>query len=288
MKLLVWIVCLGTGCLLSTGCSNSSTTAGGKQGDKVEVDKDKTVVTPVPGKDKPVTPAPDQVGLGGPVVVSGWAIDNPTVTPRKGDYEDKTIEIQSGAGTSPFGIRHNPGNRLAVFECNLKAVTEDPQAVDTFSARRKVVFGAVPDETFRFLNGDGALTPDHRKKLTGKYRLFDMERVVLTDPAGKSYKPVWCIAPEVEFTFIYSRGADADLWEKWLSRNPDLLPVQGRLAVRTNAYRGLNTDGLFLGLMEIDQPATVSVLYEIPVSVKVEDLKVVVEGGKPVAVKLKK
>ena len=112
-----------------------------------------------------------------------------------------------------------------------------------------------------------------------------MERVVLVDPSGKSYKPVWCIAPEAEFTFIYTRGADADLWEKWLSKNPDLLPAQGRLAVRTNACRELNTDGLFLGLMEIDQPATVSVLYAIPASAKAEDLKVVVErwqagGGK--------
>ena len=37
-------------------------------------------------------------------------------------------------------------------------MTEDEQAIDAFSTQRKMVFAAVPDETFRFLNGDGALT----------------------------------------------------------------------------------------------------------------------------------
>ena len=251
---------------------------------------------PPPDNQRPTTPddkgtAGNTAGPGGQpdrVVVSGWAIENPTITPREGDYEDKAIEIKDSPTTShPFTISPQAGDRLVVLECKLTPVAEDGQALDTFSARRKTVFG-FGDDTFRFLSGDGSLTPEHRKKLTSKYRLFDMERVVLADTAGKSYKPLWCIAPEAEFTFIFTRGASGDYLEKWMTRNPELIPPAGRLAARTNANRDLKTDGLFVSLMEVNQTASLSVLYEVPKSVQVENLKVVVEGGTPVAVKARR
>jgi hypothetical protein len=253
--------------------------------------------TPAPSTDDQRSPTPsvkenkgnppDSGGQPERMVVSGWAIENPTVTPRDGDYQDKGIEIRETPTTShPFTIP-KAGDRLVVFECKLTAAIEDAKALDTFSARRKTVFG-MGDDTFRFLSGDGSLTPEHRKKLTGKYRVFDMERVVLTDAAGKSSKPLWCIAPEAEFTFIFTPSGKDEYLEKWMTRNAEQLPAAGRLAARTNASRFLKTDGLFVSLMELNQPASLSVLYEIPRTIPMENLKVVVEGGMPVAVKAKR
>ena len=210
-----------------------------------------------------------------------WKIDNPTLAILPGDYEDKTIAI--GRYRSPFRISPQPDGQLVVFKCDLNAVTEDTQAVDTYCSRREVAFDRA-DETFRSLFGV-KLDSERLKERTGKCRLFDMQRLVLIDPAGKSYKPLWCITPEAEFTFIFSGAGTRDIWEHSQVTSSELLPVAGRSAVRTN---GVNTDASFVGLMEIGQAVPISALYEIPTSVKAEELKIEFDGGKPVAVRLKK
>ncbi len=217
--------------------------------------------------------------------VGGWRFERVSLGPHVGAYEDAAIEIDNGAFKSPFQIHPKAGNRLAVFQCELKAMTEDPRALDTFSTRRTAIFGAVGDETFRFLSGDGSLPTESRSTLTGKYRVLDMEQLALVDAAGTAHKPRWCIAPEAEFTFIFTQGADYDLLEKWVSRNADLLPVSGQIAVRTNTCLGLKTNGLFLGLFEVGRPATVSLLYELPLAARVSEFRLAVANENPIAVK---
>lgn len=222
------------------------------------------------------------------VVVSGWAIENPTLVAHGGKFQDKTVEIKDSPTSShPFTINPKAGDRLVVLECKMTATTEDANALDAFSTRRKSVF-SMGDETFRFLSGDGRLAPETLKQLTGRYRVFDMERVELTDGAGKSYMPLWCIAPEPEYTFIFTPSGGSDILEKWSTRNAELLPAAGKLAVRTNSSKFLKTNGLFVSLMELNQPASFSILYAVPGSIPMEGLKVVVEGGTPVSLKTKK
>lgn len=246
---------------------------------------------PAPPQDSSRGKTPDSPGAGdasGRVVVSGWSIEDPIVTPRDKDFEDNDIEIrETPTLTHPFTIKPKAGNRLVVWEGKVTPVAEDPKAIEMLIARRKDVFNN-GDETFQFLSGDGSLSPEQRKNLARKYRLFDMEKIVLTGPPGTSYKPRWCIAPEAEFTFIFAPGVEGDYLEKWMNRNPEMLTAAGRLAVRTNANRFMKTDGSFACLMEVDQTVAVSLLYEIPQSVQLESLQVVVDGGAPVAMKGKK
>ena len=66
----------------------------------------------------------------------------------------------------------------------------------------------------------------------------------------------------------------------------DRFPEAGKLAVRANANRGLKTAGRFLRLVEVGRTETVTLLFELPTDVKLDGLRVVVEGGAPVAVKV--
>jgi hypothetical protein len=223
-----------------------------------------------------------------PVEVSGWAVDQPTVAVGPKQFDDKSVELQRDFGRKPYRVVPRPGHRLVVVECRLKAVTEDAGAVEALSKARKEAFATISDGALKHLRGDGAIGPETRKEwLPGAYRLFSMERFALTDSGGKTHLPVWCPAPAGGLTVIYDRGRDEDHTEHWQLMDGEKYPKVGKLAVRTNANRGLKTAGRFLRLVEVGQAETVTLLFEVPTDVRLDGLRVVVEGGTPVTVKVK-
>ena len=222
-----------------------------------------------------------------PIEVSGWAVDQPTVAEGPKQFDDNSVEIERGFDRKPYRVNPRPGHRLVVVECRLKAVTEDTGGVEALSKSRKEAFATVPDGPLQYLRGDGTIGSETRKKwLPGTYRLFSMERFTLTDSGGKSHLPIWCPAPEGGLTVIYDRVRDKDYYEHWQLMDGDRFPEAGKLAVRTNANRGLKTAGRFLRLVEVGRTETVTLLFELPTDVKLDGLRVVVEGGAPVAVKV--
>lgn len=213
-----------------------------------------------------------------------WEVREPVLAALTGSYEVPKIEIQKQFGHSRYQVEPRAGSRLVRLDCQLTARIEQPGAIDALAARRKAVIATIDNPVFRSLLGDGTVTAADRRKLTGKYRLLDIERFDLRGPGGEVFKPVWCIAPEAQVTTIYSRGGDSDIWEHATTQGPDALPAAGRLAIRTNACRQLKTAGSFAGLAEVGKSVTVSVLYEIPTSVDLEALQFIAEAGEAVAV----
>ena len=65
---------------------------------------------------------------------------------------------------------------------------------------------------------------EQAEKLAGeaKYRLFDLNNVVLAGPAGKLFSPTWYIAPLPKLTLRYEDDGAFDGWslavDEWLVR----------------------------------------------------------------------
>lgn len=176
-------------------------------------------------------------------------------------------------GTATFQIRTRDDAQLVLIQGQIKPLTADDKAVDKLADKRKQVQASISEKSLAgaVIKGRVALSAAERKALTGKYRLFAMEQLVLTDGKGKEYRPFWCALPIPKLSLYGSAAA---------------LTGDSEAGSEPAGWGGsLKAEGVFVGVLEVGKTGSVSLFYSLSKGVKLDELKVSLDGEKPVAVK---
>lgn len=176
-------------------------------------------------------------------------------------------------GTSKWIVFKPDDHNWVLVSFNVKALSEDPKAIEKLSVRRKMLYEKISSEALAgsMAKGSVQLKDEDQKELTGKYRLLDLEQMRLTDATGDKQTSFWCHDPTASFSLFgplgnlegYERGADPP----------------GCAAT----IKAANT---FLGLIEVGETLPVSLLFVMPKSVELEGLAMRVAGSGPTDLKV--
>jgi hypothetical protein len=178
--------------------------------------------------------------------------------------------------TGTFQLRPKDDTRLYLVRCQVKPLVADDRAVERLADRRKQLADNVSNKSpsGAAVKDRVALSAAESAALTGKYRFFAMELLVVTDDKGKKRRPVWGTLPPAKLTLY---GAPAAL-------------TGHAAAGREPAGWGgtLRAESVFVGVLEVGKTSPVAFLYGLPKDVKLDELKVSLEGGEPVPVTVAK
>lgn len=176
-------------------------------------------------------------------------------------------------GTSKWIVLKPDDHNWVLVSFNVKALSEDPKAIEKLSDRRKMLYEKISSEALAgsMAKGSVLLKEEDQKELTGKYRLLDLEQMRLTDSTGDKQTSLWCHDPAPAFSMFgslgnlegYQRGADPP----------------GCAAT----IKAANT---FLGLIEVGDTLPVSLLFVIPKSLELEGLTMRVAGSDPLTLEV--
>jgi hypothetical protein len=224
-------------------------------------------VAPAPSEDaaRPPAPSPARDGTGSDLPI-GPAVEPPTPAPatKPADaaehwrLERASLKLLAGKHTQPVGngqvtVAPGLGKRLVQVECRLTALDSDPQAIERIRRRRNL------DSMVQI---GGATT-------SGKYRMFDMSRLVLVGADGRKFPARWNVAPGAAMTVLTKSG-------------------QGIFGHDPVGWHGSfrNDEGLYVGLVEVGQTVAASFVFEVSVTAEPDAMSIQVEAGKPVPVKI--
>jgi len=131
-------------------------------------------------------------------------------------------------------------------------------------------------EAYEAYGGGVWLSAEDQKALTGQYRLFDMTDVVLIDSSeGNRYTAVWSDYPFSKVScYIMFAGSTFVISE--IEKDPEYW------------HQTLRFPKGFVGLLDIGQAVSVSFVYNIPSTVKLDKLSLQIVGEKPIPVIYKK
>jgi len=163
-------------------------------------------------------------------------------------------------------IKPDEGQRLAIVHFKLTALSADSGAIEKLISRRTPLAKVAPGVGKVLL----LLDEEDRRKLTGKYRMFDMEELALIDQNGKRYRPRWAVYPSALHMFI--KGT--------------VVQCGGMRPEQRGWQEARKTNDTFTALLEVHNPVNVSLLFSIPKLEELEDLTLQIEADKPLALEV--
>ena len=194
-----------------------------------------------------------------------WAVTDATVQALDKSYAERYA-------TGMFQIGAKEDTRLVLVRCQVKPLIADDKAVEKLADRRKQLAERISDKgpAGAAVKGRIALSATESAVLSGKFRFFAMELLVVTDGKGKKRRPLWGTLPAPKLTLY---GA------------PAALTGHAEAAREPAGWGGtLRAEGVFVGVLEVGKASPVSFLYGLPKDAKLDELKVSLEGGEPVPV----
>ncbi|MBU1344347.1 MAG: hypothetical protein KKE44_19580 [Proteobacteria bacterium] len=180
------------------------------------------------------------------------------------DQIDKYYEEIPSAGGAGITLHPDKGYQLIKVKFELTALIHDSNAVGNISKLREEFYNSYPDNSRvrRYFRKE--LTLDQKKGLTGKYQVFNLQDITLTDSYGRQHKPLWAANPKPgNITFYWK---DDGLYAVNRGENPDKWH---------HIVRSKNT---LFGLLEIKQLIPISLVFSIPEEVKSNEIKIGIKG----------
>lgn len=214
---------------------------------------------------KTPAPAPAKNGTGSDLPI-GPAVEPPAPAPTSKPVEAAENWRLERAALKLIAGKHNQqvgngqvtfapalGKRLVQVQCRITPLENDPQAMERLRKRRNL------DSDVQI---GGATT-------SGKYRLFDMARLVLVGADGRKFPARWNIGPGAAMTVLTKSG-------------------QGIFGHDPVGWHGSfrNDEGLYVGLVEVGQTVAASFVFEVSVTAEPEALSLQIENSKSVPVKI--
>jgi hypothetical protein len=195
--------------------------------------------------------------------------------PERGAYFDK--HFLTGSFNGSYEIRAASGSQLVRLTFKISALQPDPGAPKDLSARRREIEETL---THRLKHWRIPRNTEAQDLAEGHvYRLFDMQDFVLLDSSGEQFTPIWCVSPIPSLTVVY--GEEGKPASSFLP-NPANLPDFWHATFRaTPGIHGLRS-GLFVGLLEVGHAVDVSLLFEVPSGIRLQELRLQIEDGRPV------
>jgi hypothetical protein len=210
-----------------------------------------------------------------------WLIKDVKATiPSTTDYEDD-MKFSSPKGKMIHKIVPDKGNRLIIVNFQVTALVSDPQAIEKLAKKCEDADKLLQSYdiegfgTYKILFGGVLLSAEEQKALTGQYRLFDIMDTVLIDSSGNRYTAVWIDYPDSREVLFDIMGEGLNL--EWLIRPKD--PEYW--------HQTLQFPKWFVGLLDIGQAVSVSLVYNLPSTVELDKLNLQFAGEKPVPVMYK-
>jgi hypothetical protein len=172
-----------------------------------------------------------------------WLLSEATVSLYEGKPQDLAGLVTNGYREKRIAheieIKPEPGRQLCVVRFTVTALVADDAALDRLAERRLAL-----SKEMGIFKDMAALPKDAKKKMRGKYRVFDLDQlhVLLPDDTTK-YPAVWAIKQKCP-AFIKGVITDGNSMAPW------------RELYQTSAS--------FTGLIETNKPAKLAVLVSIP------------------------
>jgi hypothetical protein len=191
-----------------------------------------------------------------------WSLGEVSVSKKYGLWNN-TSPFEENMGAARFTVKPDAGEELLSVRFSISALAADREAVAKLAARREALATTVP------IFGDLLLIdPKQREALTGAYRMFDMQDLVLIIQ-NIERSPRWVVEPAVHGYFVGSGNVSTGGWE---------CSAPWHLARRTSTS--------FTGLLEVAKPATIILLFSVPKGsdIKAALLRIVGQDSVPVKV----
>ena len=193
---------------------------------------------------------------------SKWSLGEVSVSKKFGLWNN-AYPFEENMGAAIFTVKPDAGEELVSVRFSISALAADTEAVAKLAGRRETLAETVPVFGKLLLIG-----PKQKVALTGAYRMFDMQDLVLII-RNIERSPRWVVEPHASGYFVGSGSISTGGWE---------CSAPWHLANRTSTS--------FTGLLEVGKPATITLLFSVPkgADIKAALLRIVGQDSVPVKV----